>query len=172
MAHPAEKEPHTPVSDRPEEKIDPATNMMFAPFFVLQREINHMFADTIKNFELPNNWHGIGKSLPSVDIKENDEAFSVQTHLPSKRPEDVEVSIADDFLTIKAHHKTNEKKETEFGPWSPYTAGNHLRTVMLPETANIDKAVAEMSDNILTIKVPKKQEAVDKTRKLTIKKIK
>ena len=108
-------------------------------------------------------------AFPAVDIIENDKNFQVKAELPGMKPEDVDVSVTDGFLTIKGEkcEETEEKDENYLRRETSY--GSFQRTVALPDTAYCDEAEASFKNGILNIEVPKKPEALQKPKKLQIK---
>ena len=111
-----------------------------------------------------------GGDNPAIDIIENEKSFRVNAELAGMNPEDVEVSVTDGFLTIKGEKKeeTEEKDENYLRRETSY--GSFQRIIALPETAHCDKAEATFKNGILKIEVPKKAEALQKPKKLEIKK--
>jgi HSP20 family protein len=111
-----------------------------------------------------------GAESPSVDIIENGENFKVNAELAGMDPDDVEVSVTDGFLTIKGEKEEEEKEEGENYLRRETSYGSFRRVIALPETANCDKAEATFKNGILKIAVPKKEGAIQKPKKLEIKK--
>lgn len=108
--------------------------------------------------------------FPAVDIIENGKTFKVKAELAGMDPEDVEISVTDGFLTIKGE-KQEEKEEKDGNYLRHETSyGSFQRTIALPETANCDKAEASFKNGVLNIEVPKKAKALQKPKKLQIKK--
>ena len=166
---------NTVQKNEPENKApakQQAAEVLFAPFISLQREINKLFEDSFENYaNLPSMWTGgLQKSMPHVDVKEDDKEFHITTKLPTDRPEDVEVSITDNYLTIKCNSEQKNQEKSDKGSRVLYSSQSSQRTVMLPETANADKAEAEVKDGMLKINIPKREDAVQKARKITVKK--
>ena len=108
--------------------------------------------------------------FPAVDVVENEKNFKVKAELAGMKPEDVEISVTDGFLTIKGEkqEETEEKDENYLRRETSY--GSFQRVVALPETADCDGADASFKNGVLNIEVPKKPEAIQKPRKLRIKK--
>lgn len=134
----------------------------------LQDDMDRMFQDFFGGTSLPA-WTQEA-SFPAIDIIENGKNFKVKAELAGMQPEDVEISVTDGFLTIKGE-KQEEKEEKEDNYLRRETSyGSFQRTVALPETANTDKAEASFKNGVLSIEVPKKAEAVQKPKKIQIKK--
>lgn len=109
-------------------------------------------------------------AFPAVDIIENEKDFKVKAELAGMQPEDVEISVTDGFLTIKGEKKEEKEEKDENYIRRETSYGSFQRTIALPETANTDKAEASFKNGILNVEVPKKAEAVQKPKKLQIKK--
>ena len=99
---------------------------------------------------------------PALDVYEDKENFVVQAELPSLKREDIEVSLHDGTLTIPGERKAGTRSEdTEV-----YRAERHIgrfqRAVVLPTTVATDKVKAGYTDGVLTITLPKTEEAKPK----------
>lgn len=119
-------------------------------------------------FELSMVWPRFdGDFRPAMDLTENEEAYEIKAALPGIRPEDVEVSIADNVLTIKGESK--EEKETEKANYHlrEMHAGKFMRTITLPMTVKTDKVEATNENGVLMLRLPK-AETVKPTR-ITVK---
>jgi HSP20 family protein len=90
-----------------------------------------------------------------VEVSETDEALEVKASLPGVKPEEVEVTVANDVLTIKAAHqeKTEEKKRDYYRREIRY--GSFHRALSLPVSVDSDKAEASFENGILRLTLPK-----------------
>jgi HSP20 family protein len=90
-----------------------------------------------------------------VEVSETDEAIEVKASLPGANPEDVEVTVANDVLTIKAAHeeRTEEKKRDYYRREIRY--GAFHRSLSLPVSVDSDKAEARFENGILHLTLPK-----------------
>lgn len=145
------------------------------PFSSLQTEINRLFDDFFNNGGLqtssllPSSWAEEQEIIPAVDIVENDKSFKVEAELPGMKQDDVEVTINNNYLTIKGEKKASkEDKDVNYVRRERYY-GSYQRTIALPETADADKAKATFKKGVLWIDIPKKAEAVKPSRKVQIK---
>ncbi len=141
------------------------------PFSSLQKEINSLFENFFSGYEVPSLWNGNGGGnlTPSVDIIENDKGFKVEAELPGMKSDDVEVSINDNYLTIKGEKKESKEDKGENYLRRERYYGSYQRTIALPETADADKAKATFKKGVLWLEIPKKAEAKAKSRKLEVK---
>lgn len=110
-------------------------------------------------------------SFPAIDVMENDKSFKIRAEIMGMEPGDVEITVNDGYLTIQGEKreetKTGEEKDNYLRREISY--GAFSRAVPLPETADIDRAGASFRGGILTIEIPKKAEAVGKTKKIEIR---
>lgn len=137
----------------------------------LQQEMNNFFERLYTGLNVClTDWDG--SDVPAVNVIENGESFTVKAELPGIDPKDIDVEVTDGFLTIRGHRSQEvERKETD-GSYirREISEGFFQRTLSLPETAYCDKADASFKNGVLTISIPKKAEALQKPRKVEIKK--
>jgi HSP20 family protein len=139
------------------------------------RQLNTLRDEIDRLFESP--LAGIGEMtqpfmsgwMPAVDLFEDKDNFTVKAELPGMKNEDIEVSVHEGVLTISGERKKeNERKESE-----SYRAervfGRFHRTVSLPATVNAEKVAAAYKDGVLTVTLPKAEEAKPKQIPITVK---
>jgi HSP20 family protein len=111
--------------------------------------------------------------LPAVEILEFDEELVLCAELPGLTKEQVEISYENELLTIQGEKKDffKEKEKTNGGPryhiWER-SYGAFARSFMLPRTIDPAKIVAEMTNGVLTVHLPKTTQAKFKGRKIEI----
>lgn len=121
--------------------------------------------------EIFKDWAGgsqmVNKMVPPVNIKETDKGFSVALMAPGFKKEDFNIEVDNDLLTISSEIK-NEKTEQEEGKFTRREFGysSFKRAFTLPESVNTDDINALYEDGILTIALPKKEEALPKAKRL------
>jgi len=132
----------------------------------LQNEINDLF--TFDRFPGTEGLFDRNFS-PSIDVTENAEGFTVRAELPGLSEKDIELSIASHVLTLRGERKESleEKKSKVFRreTWS----GSFQRTVALPAGVDAKGVKAELKDGILTVTVPKQEEAKPKQIAVQVK---
>lgn len=145
------------------------------PIVSFQDEMNKLFNDFFGDASLPSWWRGsdAGSAAfavsPALDVAESDKEFRVTAEVPGMEIKDVQINIADGYVTIKGEKKQEEKEEREGYFRQERSYGSFQRVIALPDNANFDKADASMKNGVLTIVVPKKAGAQSKERKLEIK---
>lgn len=99
---------------------------------------------------------------PALDVHEDKNSFSVRVELPGLKREDIEVSLHDGALVISGERKAETVSEdTEVHRRERYY-GKFSRVLNLPATVAGDKVAAQYKDGILTVTLPKAEEAKPK----------
>ncbi|MNK17079.1 Acid shock protein [compost metagenome] len=109
----------------------------------------------------------IQKAVPQVNIKENEQSFELELVAPGQKKEDFNIEIENDLLTISTEAKT-EKLEQEEGKFTrrEFRISSFKRSFTLPETIKADEINAAYQDGILSVTLPKKEEALPKAKRL------
>lgn len=106
---------------------------------------------------------------PRVDVKEEDNHVIVSAELPGIDQKDIDVTVTRDSVRIAGEKKHEEEKE-ERGYYRHETSyGSFERVVDLPSEVDENKADAEFSKGVLTIRLPKSEQARSKQKKVEIK---
>jgi HSP20 family protein len=102
----------------------------------------------------------------ALDVYETDDALVVKGALPGVRPDEVDISVTGDVLTIKGETKSEE--ETKNGSYHrrELRYGAFSRSIPLPTRVNHEKAEATFENGILTISLPKAEEVKPKNIKI------
>ena len=126
----------------------------WSPFFDLERFFDEGFSADV-NF------------LPALDVRQDKDNVIVEASLPGIDPEKVDISVENDVLTISG--QTEEKKEVKREDYyrKEIREGSFSRSVILPMGVKADQAEAKYEKGILTINLPKAEEA--KPKKIAIK---
>lgn len=125
----------------------PSLNNVFEDFF------NHDFAPLNRQFT---------NSTPSVNIKENEEGFSLEVAAPGLSKEDFKLSIDQDILSISCEKKVEHEAEEGSYTRREFAYTSFQRAFSLPETVNSEQISANYQDGILKVHIPKKEEAKPK----------
>lgn len=107
---------------------------------------------------------GLEKGFPKVDILDHDKEIEIQAALPGVKKDDLDVTINNQTITIRA--STKEEKKEEKGKYfrREITRGDFQRVLSLPENVDGDNAKASFADGILKVIIPK----TEKTKRKTI----
>jgi HSP20 family protein len=107
-----------------------------------------------------------GAAMLPLDITENENEFIIKASLPGVRPEDVQITARGDTLTIRGEMKAEEEKKDEHYHLRERRFGQFQRTIVLPAPINADQAKSEFENGVLTLTLPKAEEAKPKQIKL------
>lgn len=127
----------------------------------LQDEMFRTFAQEEKNG---------GSALafrPAVDIVEGKDAIWLKAELPGLKPEDVQIEVEKNVLTLRGERKNETKVEKDGFYRFERRYGQFARSFVLPETVDGSNIDAEMKDGVLSIRLAKK--AAEQPRKISVK---
>ena len=104
-----------------------------------------------------------------VEQKFADGILEIRAEMPGIDPEkDVDVSIVDDVLTIKAERREEEKGEREGTTFSEFRYGSFMRSLTVPRGTSVKDVKASYKDGILTVVVPTPPELKPEATKIPI----
>ncbi len=106
---------------------------------------------------------------PALDVYQTPNELVLQAAVPGLRPEDVDVSITGDMLTIRGQVKEEKDVSQEDYLLKERRYGAFARTVHLPDMLKTDKAEAVFENGILTLTIPKAEEAKPKAINVRVK---
>ena len=109
----------------------------------------------------------ISSGFPKVDVIDHDDKIEIQAALPGVKKEDLDVSITENSVTIRASTKQEEKKEGEHYYRREISRGEFQRTLALPTYVKGDQAKASFKDGMLNITLPKAE--FSKRKRIEIK---
>jgi len=123
------------------------------------------------SFPSLSNWLGDSKGLvsPSVEIDENDQAVLISAELPGMDADDVEVNIRNHTITLKGEKKTEREEDKDEVHICERRYGSFQRSFNLPDTVDEEAAEAKFDKGLLTITLPKKEDAQNASRRVEIK---
>lgn len=133
----------------------------------IRREIDDMFDPAARRFFSDGLFDR--EFSPALDVVENNDGFLVSVDLPGVDKRDLEISVADNVLTIKGEKKDNrESKNGKFFRKESWE-GTFQRTLSLPHGVDAAKIDAKMRDGVLAISLPKREEAKPKQIEVNVK---
>jgi HSP20 family protein len=123
----------------------------------LRDAVNSLFQES---FVRPSNGGGTGgfATLP-LDVSENENEFVVKGSLPGVKPEDVQITVHGDTLTIQGERESAEEKKGERWHLRERRFGSFQRSISLATPLDSDKAQAQFENGVLTLTLPKSESA-------------
>ena len=107
---------------------------------------------------------------PPVDIYETEDAIVLKAELPGVDPKDVEVRVEDNTLYLKGERKFEKEVKEQNYHRVERSYGSFARSFSLPNSIDAEKVKAEYKDGMLTLTMPKREEAKPKTIKIDVTK--
>jgi len=107
---------------------------------------------------------------PPVDIYETEDAIVLKAELPGVDPKDVEVRVEDNTLYLKGERQFEKEVKEQNYHRVERSYGSFARSFSLPNSISADKVKAEYKDGLLTLTMPKREEAKPKTIKIDVTK--
>jgi HSP20 family protein len=151
-AEPAATAPSTPA--RPFETLRSQVDRLFRDFETgflqspLYRDINNLWR---RDLSFP--------VTPAVDVVETDNAFEVTAELPRLDAKNIELRLSDDVLTTNGEKNEEKEEKTKDRYVSERRYGSFRRSLQLPSSVDASKIEATYKSGVLTVKLPKSEEA-------------
>ena len=142
----------------------------------LHREVDRVFEDFWRGFGTPALFRDPallrGNAAMTFDVRvettEGEKAYHVVAELPGLSEKDVEVTYADNMLTIAGEKKEEKEVKEEHLHRRERSFGSFRRSFTLPSEVDEGKIAATFKDGIMTIDLPKTKTAQKKAKKITI----
>ena len=146
------QEPQQLVEDEPEEQalVEPATAEL--------EEVGPKSEDE--------EWMSDYEGTLNIDLYQTKDNVIIKSTIAGVKPEDLDITIANDMVTIKGERKKEEKIEQEDYFYQECYWGGFSRSVILPVDVDSEHVEAQLKDGILTVILPKAAKA--KTKKVKV----
>jgi len=135
------------------------------PWSSLRSEINRLFDQEVGDFgrmaSLMNAWG------PAMDLYENKDSLILKVELPGMKREDIDLCLQDGTLTVSGERKADEAIKNVESHRLERFYGRFQRAMVLPVSVNPDAVKASYTDGVLTVVLPKAEEA--KPRQIEVK---
>jgi HSP20 family protein len=105
---------------------------------------------------------------PALDLYEDDNEIVVKAELPGMTKDDIQISFADNVLTIKGEKNKEEEDSAKNYYRAERVYGAFVRSLVLPAEINPDKARAIFKNGVLEIRMPKTEAAKKKEIKVNV----
>lgn len=137
----------------------------FRGFSSLREQINRAFSDVLDRQPGESN---LTSWAPSVDIYETEHELVVKADLPDVKPEALDIRVENNILTIRGERKFEKKVEENNYLRVERSYGSFARSFSLANTVNSEAIKADYQNGVLTLTIPKREEAKPKQIKVTV----
>jgi HSP20 family protein len=136
----------------------------FSELVTLRQAMDRLFDDTIFR---PFAADSAGAGRLPLDVRSTSDALLVEASLPGVKPEDVEITVENGTLTIRAEDRSEQTRED--GGWlvREISRGSVVRAVTLPSGLEAEKAEATFENGVLRLRIPKAEQV--KPRQIQIR---
>lgn len=169
----------TKVPIKKGKEIIPSKENPFEFATISPSDLWHSFDDVFSRFRsdfedllFPSPWTSIFPTIPEtrtplVDLEDQGKNFLLKAEMPGFKKEEIEINVQEDSISVSAEVGWSyDKKEQEY-VCKERACRSFYRTIQLPEEIDVGKVVAELSDGVLEVNLPKKKPK--KKRKVKIK---
>ena len=124
----------------------------------LRQAMDRLFEDS---FVRPRGGSAVGRGEQplALDVRATADAVVVEAALPGVKPDDVDISVLGDTLTITGSHREEQNRDEEGYTYREIRRGTFTRTVTLPTDVKTDEATATFENGMLKLRIPKAQAA-------------
>ena len=138
-------------------------NYMMDPYRLFSNRMDRMIEEPLAMFRpflgLEENYWPMKTWTPPCDIYETAKELVIKFDLPEVKKEDVEVKLEQNMLTLRGEHKFEEKTDRENYHRVERRYGEFMRSFNVPMYVDAAKINAEFKDGVLTVTLPKNEEA-------------
>lgn len=106
---------------------------------------------------------------PQVDVLRRGDELVVRADLPGLEKEDITVDVTDNLLTIRGERREETEEEREGYYWHERSAGSFLRSIPLPEGAQVEQADARFENGVLEVTLPAPERETSRGRRIDIR---
>jgi HSP20 family protein len=136
---------------------------------LIKRNSNVIFPALLDEIFKPD-WNGgiqnFNTTIPAVNIKESETDFKLELFAPGMKKEDFNIEIDQRTLSISSEKQAETEENNEKYSRKEFSFTSFKRTFNLPETVNFDAIEANYESGILNLRLPKKEEALPKPKRM------
>jgi len=128
-------------------------------------QLNRLFSDFFGRTSQEQN---LTPWAPAVDIFEGEHQLFVKADLPDIKPEELDIRVENNILTIRGERKFDKKVADRNYLRVERSYGSFARSFSLANTVNAEAIEADYQDGVLTLSIPKREEAKPKQIKVSV----
>lgn len=137
----------------------------FSEVVSLREAMDRLFEDSFISPRQSNVWNGRGIA---ANLYETAEGFTLQIPAPGVKPEDVEITVQQETISLKWETKV-QVPEGATVHWNGFQSGQFQQSFSLPSPINAERVEAHYTDGVLTLQLPKAEHAKARTIKVKAK---
>ena len=141
----------------------------FRDLITTQDRMNRLFNETLGRV-FGEEGARVGAWVPAVDIYQTEQNVVLKAELPGVDPNDVEATVHEGTLYLKGERKYEKEVKEEHYHHVERAYGSFARSFELPASIDEDKVQADFKDGVLTLTMPKREEAKAKKIKISVAK--
>lgn len=107
--------------------------------------------------------------MPAAEIRETDEEIDLKIEIPGMRPEDIDVEVSADSVSIRGERKSETRSENGGVTHSEFYYGSFQRIIPLPSRIQTTDVNAEYRDGVLILHMVKAEEERNRVVKVDIR---
>ena len=130
----------------------------------LESQVNRIFNELFDRSQESN----LTTWAPAVDIFEGENELVVKADLPDIKPEELDIRVENNILTIRGERKFEKKVDEKNYLRVERSYGSFARSFSLASTVNAEAIKADYRDGVLTLTIPKREEAKQKQIKVNV----
>jgi HSP20 family protein len=131
----------------------------------LQEQVNRLFGNVLEDSREESN---LTSWAPAVDIYETEHELVVKADLPEVDPKELDIRVENNLLTIRGERKFEKKVNEDNYLRVERAYGSFSRSFSLANTVNADAIKADYQNGVLTLTIPKREEAKPKQIKVNV----
>jgi len=131
----------------------------------LQEQVNRVIGDLVGRTGEESN---LTPWAPAVDIYETEHELVVKADMPDVNPQDLDIHVENNILTIRGERKFENKVKEENYLRMERSYGSFSRTFSLANSVNSEAIKADYQNGVLTLSIPKREEAKPKQIKVNV----
>jgi HSP20 family protein len=131
----------------------------------LQEQINRVFGNVLERTDEESN---LTAWAPAVDIYENEHELTVKADLPEVDAKDLDIRVENNILTIRGERKFEKQQKEGNYLRVERSYGTFARSFSLANTVNAEAIKADYQNGVLTLSIPKREEAKPKQIKVNV----
>lgn len=127
----------------------------------LQREMNRLFEDYYPSRVRR------APAFPALNVWSNEEGLNITAEVPGVRPEDIDISVVGDTITLSGERHRDELKEGSRYHRQERGYGSFTRSLQLPYMVDVNHVHATFHNGVLNVELPRAEQ--DKPHKIAVK---